>query len=136
MNDCLFCKIIAKEIPVVCVYEDDEIFSFLDNHPVNPGHTLVLPKKHSEGFHDADRQTLQSLILATQKIATAVLAAVPCVAFTLQQNNGSFAGQSIHHLHFHIIPRLADDGLQHWPGQDLLPEQGNEIGKRISASIT
>lgn len=116
MSDCLFCKIIAKEIPSTPVYEDEEVYAFLDIHPINPGHTLVVPKKHSEGFHDADPVVLQKLIIATQNIARGIVAGLGVEGFNLEQNNGTVAGQVVPHLHLHIVPRHADDGLKHWPG--------------------
>lgn len=116
MTDCLFCKIVAKEIPSAVVYEDDAVVAFLDIKPVNPGHTLVVPKTHSDGFHDADPETLKKLILVTQKIANAVASAMGTTGFNLEENNGAIAGQVIPHLHFHIVPRRPDDGLKHWPG--------------------
>lgn len=114
--DCLFCKIISGEIPSFRVYEDDAVLAFLDIKPVNPGHVIVVPKKHSEGFHDADEETLKRLIVATQKVANGVANAMETPGFNIEENNGTIAGQVIQHLHFHIVPRRPDDGLRHWPG--------------------
>ena len=66
MNECIFCKIINKEIPCYEIYEDENILAFLDRTPVNPGHTLVIPKKHSETILDTDEETLEKLIIATR----------------------------------------------------------------------
>src|SRR5262245_50524299 len=66
MSPCLFCRIVANELPSFRVYEDESVVAFLDIKPVKPGHALVVPKQHSEGLHDADGETLSCLIYATQ----------------------------------------------------------------------
>ena len=136
MIDCLFCKIIAKEIPSACVYEDDAIVAFLDIHPTQPGHVLVVPRQHSEGFHDATPETLHRLIDATQKIAKAILVAVGSSAFNLEQNNGVIAGQVIPHLHFHIIPRFEGDGLRHWSGKEYAEGEQELVAEQIRKALT
>lgn len=136
MNDCLFCKIIAKEVPSYPVYEDDAIVAFLDIHPTQPGHILVVPRLHSEGFHDASSETLHRLIDATQTIAKAVLLATGTTAFNLEQNNGVIAGQVIPHLHLHIIPRVEGDGLKHWPGKSYADGEADVMAEKIRNLIT
>lgn len=135
MADCLFCRIISKELPAAIVYEDDHVIGFLDIKPVNPGHTLVVPKKHSEGFHDADAGSLQELIIATQRIARGLIAAGICEAFNLEENNGAIAGQVIPHLHLHIVPRRVDDGLKHWPGTPYAEGEMDRVAASIRAQI-
>ncbi len=115
MTDCIFCKIVNGEIPSYKVYEDDYSFAFLDIHPVHPGHTLVIPKKHYEDFLEADADTLATLSEITQKIAKAVTGGVGADGCNVTTNNGRAAGQVIFHLHWHIIPRFEGDGLQLWP---------------------
>lgn len=117
MSDCLFCKIIAKEIPASIVYETDDILAFLDLHPVNKGHVLVVPKQHSEGSHDASPAVLGTLLAAIQKIAQGIGKVTGAPAYNVLQNNGAAAGQVIPHLHFHIIPRFEGDGFTHWHGK-------------------
>lgn len=128
---CLFCKIIAGEIPAHKIYEDEEVFAFLDIHPINPGHTLVVPKAHYANLVDAPPELLASLIKATQKIAKAVISATGMDNFNLGVNNGSLAGQVIFHLHFHIMPRYADDHHQLWHGQDYKAGEAEEIAGKI-----
>lgn len=135
MNDCLFCRIIAREIPSQGVYEDDSVYAFLDINPVNPGHVLVVPKKHSDGFHDADTETLERLIVATQKVALAVMKAMSTDGFNLEENNGAIAGQVIPHLHFHVVPRRPDDGLKHWPGTPYAADEAGTVAKRIREAL-
>jgi histidine triad (HIT) family protein len=135
MNDCLFCKIINKEIPAVIVFEDDNVLAFLDIHPVNPGHTLIVPKIHSEGLLDADDKVLEEMIVATKKVAVAILRGLGYEAFNLEQNNGKIAGQVIPHLHWHIVPRTADDGLTHWPGKEYVEGEDQIIAEKIRSQI-
>ena len=135
MTDCLFCKIIAKQIPSTPVYEDEAIYAFLDIKPVNPGHVLVVPKKHVDGFLDADEETLKTLIVATQKIAKATVSALGLEGFNLEENNGAVAGQVIPHLHLHIVPRRADDGLKHWPGTAYEQGKDAEVAEKIRGQL-
>lgn len=134
-GDCLFCKIINKEIPAAVVYEDDAVLAFLDINPVNPGHTLLVPKIHSDNLLDADEQVLQSMIVATKKVAAAILLSLDYEAFNIEQNNGKIAGQVIPHLHWHIVPRKADDGLKHWPGKSYQPGEAEDLANKIKANL-
>lgn len=131
MNDCIFCKIVKGEISSQKVYEDDKSFAFLDITPVNPGHTLVVPKKHSLNILDAAEADVCALMSAIHKITPKVLKAVGAEAFNLGVNNGSVAGQVVPHLHFHIMPRFADDGHRLWGGAHVGADELAEIGEKI-----
>ncbi len=131
MPDCLFCRIIRKEVPAEIVYEDEATLAFLDIHPTNPGHTLVVPKQHSDGLPDADPTVLGHVIQAVQRVANALMPALGIEGFNIIQNNGSVAGQVIPHLHFHIIPRQAGDGLEHWHGKVYEEGEMKEMGERV-----
>ena len=135
MNDCLFCKIINGEIPATKVYEDDNVLAFLDIHPVNLGHTLIVPKIHSDGLLDADDKVLEQMIVVTKKVAAAILRGLGYEAFNLEQNNGKIAGQVIPHLHWHIVPRTADDGLTHWPGKEYGVGEAEKLAEKIKIEI-
>lgn len=113
MSDCLFCKIVAGEIPAEKVYEDEHTFVFLDINPNNPGHTLVLPKKHFENIFDIPPETLTPMYVTAQKIAKA-LKKFGAEGVNLISNNDTAAHQVIFHAHIHVIPRYADDGLKPW----------------------
>ncbi|MBN1326207.1 HIT family protein [Candidatus Falkowbacteria bacterium] len=134
-GDCLFCQIISGEIPATKVYEDDKILAILDIHPVNPGHTLVMPKKHFTHLLETDEETATAMILATKKIALGVINGLNLDAFNLELNNGRIAGQIVPHLHWHIVPRMSDDGLQHWPGKSYRAGEAEEIAKKIRENI-
>jgi histidine triad (HIT) family protein len=132
---CIFCKIINKEIPANFVYENDKVAAFLDIAPVNPGHTLVVPKKHVEYILDAEDGILQELILATKKIARAVCESLGYKGFNLGVNNGHAAGQIVPHLHFHIMPRKVGDGLRLWPQRKYEKGEAEEVAQKIQKVI-
>ena len=113
--DCIFCKIIKGEIPSSKVYEDEKVTAFLDINPVNKGHTLIVPKKHSENILEDDLDDLKACMAAVQRVAKAVIPAVNAQGFNLIVNTDRAAGQIVMHTHLHIIPRFSDDGLRHWP---------------------
>lgn len=116
MSDCIFCKIIKGEIPSYKVYEDDEVLAFLDINPVNPGHTLVIPKSHYATLIDLPLDLAQKVIAATKQIIPAVLAGVGANDFNLGVNQGKLAGQVVDHFHLHIMPRFIGDGHQLFSG--------------------
>lgn len=108
-NDCIFCAIAAGEIPSFKVYEDDEVLAYLDINPFAKGHTLVIPKQHSKGLLDTDDATLATIIARVKKVAAHLKEKLGCDGFNIVQNNGEAAGQTVHHLHFHIVPRWQGD---------------------------
>ncbi len=110
-NDCIFCAIAAGEIPSFKVYEDDLVLAYLDINPFSEGHTLVIPKAHSEGLLDTSDETLAALLARVKKVAEHLKATLPCDGFNILQNNGEAAGQTVKHIHFHIIPRRAGEPL-------------------------
>lgn len=110
--DCIFCKIIKGEIPSYKVYEDGQTLAILDINPVNKGHTLVMPKDHYVNMLDVPVSVLQTTMATVQKIAQALSKYVEGV--NIGQNTNKAAGQLVDHLHFHVIPRYATDGLKHW----------------------
>jgi len=115
-DDCIFCKMVAGQIPVTKIYEDEVVLVFLDIGPVSDGHTLVIPKQHFEKLHDCPAELLGQVGSRLGKIAKAVVGAMNSEAYNVLCNNGRTAGQLIGHLHFHIIPRNTGDGLfKRWP---------------------
>ena len=110
-NDCIFCAIAAGEIPSFKVYEDDLALAYLDINPFSKGHTLVIPKAHAAGLLDADDKMLSELVLRVKKVAAQVKERLGCDGFNILQNNGEAAGQTVRHIHFHIVPRWNGDPL-------------------------
>lgn len=133
---CLFCKIIQKEIPSIAVYESDDVYAFLDIHPVHPGHTLVVPKQHCEGVLTCDPAVLSEVARAAKYVAHAVTSGLGVSGFNLIQNEGAVAGQVIPHLHIHVIPRVQGDGLTHWPGTPYPnPEAMTAVAEKIRGAF-
>ena len=110
MDDCIFCQIVAGDIPSRTVYEDDEVLAFLDANPLAPGHTLVIPKAHHERLNDLPADAGSAVFAAVHELTPAVEAAVDAPASTVAFNNGEAAGQEVPHVHAHIVPRFAEDG--------------------------
>ena len=108
-NDCIFCAIAAGEIPSHKIYEDDVVLAYLDINPFSEGHALVIPKAHSEGLLDTPDETLAAVLARVKKVAARIKEALPCDGFNILQNNGEAAGQTVKHLHFHIVPRRAGE---------------------------
>lgn len=132
---CIFCQIIAGEIPAEKIYEDENTLAFLDISPNNPGHTLVLPKKHFENLFDIDENTLSQLMAVVKKISLAVKTAVQAEGINIGINNGSAAGQVVPHLHIHVIPRYANDGFVHWHGKAYEEGEMMSVGEKIRQTI-
>jgi len=107
--NCIFCKIINKELPAQIVYEDENVIAFLDISPNVFGHTLVVPKQHTANFMELADEVISQIIKAAQKIAPAVLQATGAKGFNLITNIGKSSGQEIEHTHWHIIPRHGGD---------------------------
>jgi histidine triad (HIT) family protein len=135
MNDCVFCKIIKKEIPADFVYENDKIVAFLDIHPNNPGHTLVVPKEHHTDLLETPDEVLKDILCRTKKIAPAIMKAVGAEGFNSIFNTKPAAGQVIFHTHMHIIPRFKGDGLKHWPEKPTTQEEMKRIKESVISAL-
>lgn len=136
MDGCVFCKMVAGEIPVTKIYEDEVVLAFLDIGPISDGHTLVIPKTHSPQVHACDPEVLSAVAARLGRIAGAVVAAMGVEGYNVLVNNGSAAGQVVDHLHFHIIPRkMGDRVLNGWPSYKYKAGQIEEIAGRIRANL-
>jgi len=111
---CIFCQIINNEIPSCKVYEDDKTLAFLDINPVNPGHTLVIPKKHYENIEEISEEDLAAVIASVKKVGRLMKDKLGAAGYNVTLNNGAAAGQDVWHLHFHVIPRHDGDGHKTW----------------------
>ena len=107
--DCIFCKIIDGQIPSNKVFENDDFIAILDAFPANEGHTLVIPKKHYKNIFEIDEKTISQAYVLAQKIPKAIKNTLNIENINILQNNGETAGQSVHHFHIHVIPRLKND---------------------------
>jgi histidine triad (HIT) family protein len=111
MKDCIFCKIVAGEIPCTKIVEDDVTLSFMDISPLNKGHILVVPKEHYSTILETDAELYGYLYSAVNRISKAVQAALNPDGINIMQLNGKAANQVVPHLHIHIVPRWYGDGL-------------------------
>ncbi len=131
--DCIFCKIIAKQIPSSSVYEDEHTFAFLDIAPFEKGHVLVVPRLHAAFLTDLPPSTLQALSIAVQKVAARLLKKLPCDGFNLIQNNGVCATQVVPHVHFHVVPRWNGRPINWKPIAYDNADELSEIAHRLNA---
>lgn len=110
--DCLFCKIVAGEIPASKVYEDEQILAFLDISQATPGHTLVIPKEHYRNIFDLDPQVAQALFGQVPGLARRLKQALGAKGINVINNSEKVAGQTVFHTHIHLLPRFGqEDGL-------------------------
>ena len=110
--DCIFCKIIAGEIPSFEIYRDDDTFAFMDINPANEGHVLVIPKEHSANLHEVSDQAIAATVISAKKVAAAVDKTLNPDGLNLLQCNGPAAAQSVMHFHMHVLPRRDGDELR------------------------
>ena len=135
--DCIFCKIVAGQIPSTRVYEDADTLAFMDIGPVVKGHTLVIPKQHHDPITCTPPDILQKVILTVQKVASALMDSLGAAGVNISQANGKVAGQIVPHIHFHVIPRFADDGhsLNWLPRKYESPQEMSDFATRIRTNI-
>lgn len=124
------------EIPSFKIYEDDATLAFLDIHPVNPGHTLVIPKKHSKNIFEIAPEDWAAVAEATRLLASAIEKAVGAVGINLAMNNREDAGQLVDHAHIHIIPRNKGDGLKLWPQHPYPEGEAERVAEKIRSIIS
>lgn len=134
-DDNIFARILRGEIPSHRVYEDDDVVAFMDVMPQAEGHTLVVPRAPSRNILDADPAVLAKAILVVQKLAVATKKAFAADGVTVMQFNEAPAGQSVFHLHFHVIPRIEGVPLARHAGGMEKPEVLAANAERIRAAL-
>ncbi len=132
---CIFCEIIKGNIPSHKVYEDDDVYAFLDIMPISYGHTLIIPKEHYANMETIPEKELSKLILGVKKIGKALKDGLGVPGYNIAENNDPVAGQIIPHIHFHIIPRARDDGLKPWPQRKYSDGDAEDVAERIKSVI-
>jgi histidine triad (HIT) family protein len=137
--ECVFCKIVAGEIPAVKVLDEDKVFAFMDINPASRGHMLVIPKIHAENIFEISEDDLAAVTSAVRRCAAAAKEALKAEGITVLQLNGKASDQLVPHLHVHIMPRWEDDGLtvSNWemkPGDmDELQDVADNVKEHLSA---
>ena len=136
MRRCPFCRIAAHEAPAAMVYEDEALMAFMDENPVSEGHLLVAPKAHYEALMDMEPELVGKLFALVARLCRALWRALRPEGINVLQNNGPAAWQHIPHVHVHIIPRWAGDGIAvRWPARHKgLPEL-EETAARIRDAL-
>src|SRR6188508_2203944 len=136
MAETVFSKILRGEIPCHKVYEDELVLAFLDVAPLSPGHTLVIPKEPAVTLDQLSDESAAAIGRVLPRLCRAVLAATSATHFNVLQNNGAPAHQAVDHVHFHIIPKLADGrGLGvGWKAERLDSATAAELARKISAA--
>ena len=132
---CIFCKILAGEIPSTAVYEDDDFKAILDVNPAARGHVIILPKNHAANIYELPDEDASKIMIVAKKIATAIEKAYHCDGVNILQNNGEAAGQTVFHLHVHVIPRFKGDTVNIGWKQGDMPEDLDAICKEIQAQL-
>ena len=133
--DCIFCKIVAGEMPSYKVYEDDKVYAFLDIFPVSAGHTLVVPKNHATNIFDIAPEDWAAVSEVARKLSIAIDEAVGADGVNIAMNNREHAGQQVHHPHVHIIPRFKGDGLKLMPQRKYEENEAEETLAKIKAAL-
>ncbi len=125
MSECIFCKIVAGEIPSHKIYEDEDHLSFLDIFPASLGHTLVIPKEHHLDIHSISAEQYGALASRAKEVADLLMEKLGSEGTTIMQMNRSAGWQTVFHAHMHVIPRWESDAL-HKPW-DITPASGDQL---------
>ena len=137
MADCVFCKIVAKQIPASIVHEDEHTLAFMDLGQVNPGHVLVAAKAHAENVYALNDAQAGAVFRAVAKVARAVRDAFAPQGLSVYQANGTAAGQTVFHFHMHLVPRYENDGMNlTWPVKKPPREQLEANAAKIRARLS
>jgi histidine triad (HIT) family protein len=131
METCIFCRIIKGEIPSMKVFENENVLAFMDIQPINPGHVLVIPKKHAELITELDDKITAGLFIAARNLNLALRkSGIRCEDVNFHLSDGKSAGQEVPHVHVHVIPRFSGDnfGLR-FPPDYRTPKDITKIGK-------
>jgi histidine triad (HIT) family protein len=135
-DDCIFCKIVSKKAGAVIVFEDEHSLAFLDIHPLNPGHTLVIPKKHYPSMVEMPPEEVGRVFVSVAKVMRGVKKASNADGINIGQSNGRAASQEIFHMHVHVIPRYIHELPGGFPERKTASEvELQQIGKKIKAGI-
>ncbi len=135
-SQCVFCKIVAGQIPSVGVLRTDTCMAFLDINPLADGHLLLIPLEHYGRLEDMPPAVVAGLCRHLPGLGRAVSRVTGAEGYNVLQNNGPQAGQVVAHVHFHVIPRTADDGLGYrWPAKSYPPGRVEQLRDRLTAEL-
>ena len=130
--DCIFCKLANGEIPTNSIYEDDDFKVILDASPATKGHALILPKEHFDNLYEVDDAVAAKIMPLAKKLANNMKEKLHCDGINVLQNNGEAAGQTVFHLHVHLIPRTTgDNAILEWNHLELSDDEMKEIKREL-----
>jgi histidine triad (HIT) family protein len=136
VSDCVFCRIVARQIPASVVYEDEHTLAFMDLGQVNPGHVLVAVKAHAENLYALNDAQAGAVLRTAARVARAIRDAFSPQGLSVYQANGKVAGQTVFHYHVHLVPRHEGDGMAlAWPVKNPPREKLEDYAARIKASL-
>jgi len=136
VNDCVFCRIVAGQIPATRVYEDAHTIAFMDIGQVNPGHVLVAVKAHAESLYELSEDQAAALARVSIRVARAIRASFAPEGLSVYQANGRAAGQTVLHYHVHLLPRHNGDGMQlTWPVKNPPRDQLEACAAKIRSAL-
>lgn len=138
MGDCIFCKIIAGEIPCFKVFEDEKVLAFADINPISEGHTLIIPKGHYENLWEIPENELLAVQRASKAVAAAIRTALSPEGIACLQLNGKAVNQVVMHYHFHLIPRQSHEPELKMTAWEMVPgdmEAIRETSEKIAAAV-
>lgn len=134
-GECIFCKLVAGQIPAALVAQDALTIAFMDLGQVTPGHVLVASKRHAATLYELTPEEAGAVMQMAQRVAEAVRCAFDPPGLTLLQANGTLGGQTVGHFHLHVVPRHADDGITFtWPRQEPGPTVLQGYADRLRAA--
>ena len=134
--NCVFCKIVAAEIPAAVVYQDETVLAFLDVGPLAEGHLLVIPHEHVQRLTDLPPERCAQLASAFPRLGGALLKVTGCAGFNILANQGAVAGQVVPHLHFHMIPRKEGDQLGYrWNAGKYAPGRADALAASLQDAL-
>jgi len=137
MSDCVFCRIVAGQIPSTRVHEDEHTLAFMDLGQVNPGHVLVTVKKHAANLYELDDMQAAAVARASTRVARAIREAFAPAGLSVYQANGKAAGQTVFHYHVHLLPRHEADGMElTWPVKNPPREKLEGYAEKIRMQFT
>ena len=136
MSDCVFCRIVAKQIPATVVHEDEHTLAFMDIGQVNPGHVLVALKAHAENLFALEEAQAAAVFRTVARVARGIRAAFDPPGLSVYQANGKPAGQTVFHFHIHLVPRHDGDGMNlTWPVKNPPRERLEDYAAKIRAAL-
>ncbi len=135
-HNCIFCKIAAGEIPSATIYEDEDFRVIMDINPASKGHAIILPKTHAANIYELSEDVAGKIFVVAKKVAMAMKEELNCEGINILQNNGEIAGQTVFHLHVHLIPRYKGDKINiKWSHKDKYNDDFATLAKAIGDCV-